>query len=270
MAAEANGGSSSSSSYSNHHNDGSNSNDIGPVHDVFSRLQQNYVTLGSTPNKNFTFDTIAGPQHTQTDVFDNIARPLCDTCLLGYNSTLFAYGQSGSGKTFTIAGQSSSSSASSSSSGGLSNDMHTQQQSPMFSSNNPPASSSSSSSTSSTSRMSGNHVSTTRARSRSRPRKPESISSAHNNHPNSSNSNNPTQQPSSASTSTSMQNEDIPTHMTDGLLPQSIDYIFSQLDSMVTRSGMFFPSFFLHLSFIAVLAQFSPSHLTISILLQLF
>lgn len=33
-----------------------------------------------------------------------IAQPITDSCLQGYNGTIFAYGMTGSGKTFTIQG----------------------------------------------------------------------------------------------------------------------------------------------------------------------
>ena len=53
-------------------------------------------------SKNFTFDYVAGIDSTQEEIFLRIAQPIADSCLQGYNGTIFAYGQSGSGKTFTI------------------------------------------------------------------------------------------------------------------------------------------------------------------------
>lgn len=38
----------------------------------------------------------------QGTIFNKIARPIADGCLEGYNGTIFAYGQTGAGKTFTI------------------------------------------------------------------------------------------------------------------------------------------------------------------------
>ncbi|TNN65464.1 Kinesin-like protein KIF6 [Liparis tanakae] len=40
----------------------------------------------------------------QEDIFENIAKPVADSVLAGYNGTVFAYGQTDSGKTFTITG----------------------------------------------------------------------------------------------------------------------------------------------------------------------
>lgn len=40
----------------------------------------------------FTFDRIFGPNSLQLDVFDEVARPILDSVLSGYNGTIFAYG----------------------------------------------------------------------------------------------------------------------------------------------------------------------------------
>ncbi len=40
----------------------------------------------------------------QMDVYNEIARPVVDKVLAGYNGTIFAYGQTGTGKTFTMEG----------------------------------------------------------------------------------------------------------------------------------------------------------------------
>ncbi|XP_059907951.1 kinesin-like protein KIF6 isoform X1 [Gadus macrocephalus] len=46
------------------------------------------------------FDQTAG----QEEIFETIAQPVADRVLAGYNGTIFAYGQTNSGKTFTITG----------------------------------------------------------------------------------------------------------------------------------------------------------------------
>jgi kinesin family protein 5 len=53
---------------------------------------------------NFTFDQIFGPDSTQVAIFEYTAIPLIADVLNGYNSTIFAYGQTSSGKTFTMEG----------------------------------------------------------------------------------------------------------------------------------------------------------------------
>lgn len=44
------------------------------------------------------------PEVNQIDVFNETARPIVDSVLGGYNGTIFAYGQTGTGKTFTMEG----------------------------------------------------------------------------------------------------------------------------------------------------------------------
>jgi hypothetical protein len=47
---------------------------------------------------------VAGQDCTQDHVFETVGRPSCEACLEGFNSTVFAYGQTGAGKTFTMQG----------------------------------------------------------------------------------------------------------------------------------------------------------------------
>nr|AKS36881.1 KIF3A-like protein [Schmidtea mediterranea] len=57
------------------------------------------------PPKQFTFDYVFGPNSKQVDVYNKVARPIVDSVLSGYNGTIFAYGQTGTGKTFTMEGK---------------------------------------------------------------------------------------------------------------------------------------------------------------------
>ena len=50
----------------------------------------------------FTLDAIFGANSTQVEVFKYAAEPLIDDVLTGYNATIFAYGQTSSGKTHTV------------------------------------------------------------------------------------------------------------------------------------------------------------------------
>jgi hypothetical protein len=52
----------------------------------------------------WTFDAVFNNTFTQKHIFTQEVQPLCDALLQGYNATVFAYGQSGSGKTFTMTG----------------------------------------------------------------------------------------------------------------------------------------------------------------------
>ena len=52
----------------------------------------------------FTFDGVFGPGCSQTDVFTRAVSPQVNACLQGFNSTVFCYGPSGTGKSFTCYG----------------------------------------------------------------------------------------------------------------------------------------------------------------------
>ncbi|CAF4149378.1 unnamed protein product, partial [Rotaria magnacalcarata] len=55
--------------------------------------------------KTFTFDYVFAPNSKQVDIYNLVARPIVDAVLEGYNGTIFAYGQTGTGKTFTMEGK---------------------------------------------------------------------------------------------------------------------------------------------------------------------
>ncbi|RHY24919.1 hypothetical protein DYB32_008624, partial [Aphanomyces invadans] len=63
------------------------------------------IESGSAPQA-FTFDSVFGEESTQQQVFDEVARPVVADIMEGYNATIFAYGQTSSGKTFTMEGAS--------------------------------------------------------------------------------------------------------------------------------------------------------------------
>ncbi|XP_053200474.1 kinesin-like protein KIF3A [Panonychus citri] len=54
--------------------------------------------------REFTFDTLFRPEATQIQVFTQSAKLIVDSVLQGYNGTVFAYGQTGTGKTYTSSG----------------------------------------------------------------------------------------------------------------------------------------------------------------------
>ncbi|XP_054273348.1 kinesin-like protein KIF3A [Macrosteles quadrilineatus] len=56
------------------------------------------------PPKTFTFDIVFDTDSKQLDVYNETARPIVDKVLAGYNGTILAYGQTGTGKTFTMEG----------------------------------------------------------------------------------------------------------------------------------------------------------------------
>lgn len=57
-----------------------------------------------TQHTGFTFDAIFDQKSLQADVFKDTANPLISDVLDGYNATIFAYGQTSSGKTHTMEG----------------------------------------------------------------------------------------------------------------------------------------------------------------------
>ncbi|CAF4048170.1 unnamed protein product [Rotaria sordida] len=59
------------------------------------------LTLPNSPP--LSFDNVFPPQSTQYDIFESII-PFLHLPLYGYNSTIFAYGQTNSGKTYTMLG----------------------------------------------------------------------------------------------------------------------------------------------------------------------
>lgn len=55
--------------------------------------------------RTFTYDHVFPPDATQADVYDRLVEPIVDEVLQGYNCTVFAYGQTGTGKTHTMEGR---------------------------------------------------------------------------------------------------------------------------------------------------------------------
>ncbi|KAI5122950.1 hypothetical protein M0805_006831 [Coniferiporia weirii] len=60
------------------------------------------VTL--PPTRTYPFDVVFGPEADQSMVYQDVVHPMLDEVLKGYNCTLFAYGQTGTGKTYTMQG----------------------------------------------------------------------------------------------------------------------------------------------------------------------
>ncbi|KAJ5807676.1 hypothetical protein N7447_011132 [Penicillium robsamsonii] len=55
-------------------------------------------------NKTYAFDKVFSPAADQTTVYEDVVVPVLDEMLAGYNCTIFAYGQTGTGKTYTMSG----------------------------------------------------------------------------------------------------------------------------------------------------------------------
>uniref|UniRef100_A0A3P9KDM5 Kinesin motor domain-containing protein n=1 Tax=Oryzias latipes TaxID=8090 RepID=A0A3P9KDM5_ORYLA len=74
------------------------------VDEIRGTITVNKLDMPQEPPKKFTFDTVFGPDSKQLEVYNLTARPIVESVLGGYNGTIFAYGQTGTGKTFTMEG----------------------------------------------------------------------------------------------------------------------------------------------------------------------
>ena len=55
--------------------------------------------LTLAPIKTYPFDLVFGPEADQALIYHEVVAPMLEEVLQGYNCTLFAYGQTGTGKT---------------------------------------------------------------------------------------------------------------------------------------------------------------------------
>ncbi|KAJ0978513.1 hypothetical protein J5N97_013987 [Dioscorea zingiberensis] len=73
-----------------------------------NELRREVTAIQNIANKQidrtFAFDKVFGPTSQQKDLFDLAVSPVVNEVLEGYNCTIFAYGQTGTGKTYTMEG----------------------------------------------------------------------------------------------------------------------------------------------------------------------
>jgi len=68
-------------------------------------IKQNDTDISvSGSSHSFSFDRVYGNGSTQRELYENTAKSVVQSCLEGYNATIFAYGQTGTGKTYTMEG----------------------------------------------------------------------------------------------------------------------------------------------------------------------
>lgn len=67
-------------------------------------VQEPCKTICIGDHKSFTYDYVADEEVNQEKIFEMVGKPIASSCMSGYNGTIFAYGQTGAGKTFTIQG----------------------------------------------------------------------------------------------------------------------------------------------------------------------
>uniref|UniRef100_M0ZPI7 Kinesin-like protein n=1 Tax=Solanum tuberosum TaxID=4113 RepID=M0ZPI7_SOLTU len=81
----------------------------GPLVISCDELKQEVTATLNTSNKQinkaFLFDKVCGPSSQQKDFYDQSVAPLVNEALEGYTCTIFAYGQTGTGKTYTMEGE---------------------------------------------------------------------------------------------------------------------------------------------------------------------
>ncbi|KAL2780687.1 centromere-associated protein E isoform 2 [Daubentonia madagascariensis] len=76
---------------------------LGETAQVYWKTDNNaiYQVDGS---KSFNFDRVFHSNETTKNVYEEIAAPIINSAIQGYNGTIFAYGQTASGKTYTMMG----------------------------------------------------------------------------------------------------------------------------------------------------------------------
>lgn len=77
------------------------------VHDVSASPSDHLGTKSGerhNDSRMFQFDAVFDCASSQKDVYDQVCKPIVDSVLEGYNGTIFAYGQTGTGKTYTMEG----------------------------------------------------------------------------------------------------------------------------------------------------------------------
>ncbi|KAF8742042.1 Kinesin protein, partial [Rhizoctonia solani] len=66
--------------------------------------QSTFGVYTPAPTRTYPFDRVFGPEADQALVYHDVVAPVLEEVLNGYNCTLFAYGQTGTGKTYTMQG----------------------------------------------------------------------------------------------------------------------------------------------------------------------
>ena len=87
------------------------SNEIVVKSEELENMQMKYPnvrlpTYGAS--QSFLFSNCFGPDISSRQIYDKVAEKVMEGALDGYNGTIFAYGQTGAGKTFTMMGDKSS------------------------------------------------------------------------------------------------------------------------------------------------------------------
>ena len=65
-------------------------------------FQEKDTVLMKSKGLSFTFDEVFNISASQAYVYESVGLPLIDDIIKGYNCTIFAYGQTSSGKTYSM------------------------------------------------------------------------------------------------------------------------------------------------------------------------
>lgn len=74
------------------------------VHMEECTVNLEHATDAAAPVKQFRFDGVYGPEIGTEVLYNDVCFPIVEGCLEGFNGTIFAYGQTGCGKSFTMGG----------------------------------------------------------------------------------------------------------------------------------------------------------------------
>jgi len=72
--------------------------------DIDTKTSEILVKDESGSKRTYTFDKVFGEKSTQQQIYDEVAAEIVQSALDGFNGTIFAYGQTGTGKTYTMEG----------------------------------------------------------------------------------------------------------------------------------------------------------------------
>ncbi|KAF5017767.1 hypothetical protein F66182_10274 [Fusarium sp. NRRL 66182] len=81
-----------------------NSNVVVTADAVKGKIVELSMGSNALSNRSYNFDRVFSQAADQNMVFDDTVKPILDEMLSGYNCTIFAYGQTGTGKTYTMSG----------------------------------------------------------------------------------------------------------------------------------------------------------------------
>ncbi|KAF4396893.1 hypothetical protein F8388_004861 [Cannabis sativa] len=83
----------------------SNAPQVVTCNDYMREVAVSQSIAGKHIDRVFTFDKVFGPSAQQKDLYEQAVIPIVHEVLEGFNCTIFAYGQTGTGKTYTMEGE---------------------------------------------------------------------------------------------------------------------------------------------------------------------